>query len=862
MPPIDLLWVLVSATLVLLMQVGFCCLESGLVRAKNSINVALKNLLDFCAASLIFWLVGYGLMFGPSAGGWLGTGQFAWGPPSGSAAAFVLFQMVFCGTATTIISGAVAERLRFFAYLLIAAFVSAVTYPIFGHWAWGGGSPAGGDGGWLRELGFIDFAGSTVVHSVGGWCALVAIFLLGPRVGRFGPGAKPIPSHNLALATVGVLVLWFGWMGFNGGSTLALNAAVPGILLATNLAGAAGGLAGLAFTFYRDRRAVAAPVLNGVIGGLVAVTAGAHAYAMVDAIAVGAVGGWLAAAGMRWLDRVHLDDAVGAVAAHAFAGAWGTLAVALFCHPSALFGGYSRFDQFLVQLLGVMVAFLWTTSTTGAFLLVLRRWVRFRVAPDDEQLGLNVVEHGASSELLDLVSQMRSQRDAGDFSERVEEEPHTEVGQIAREYNRVLARVEGEIQGREEAIRAARRLEEKYRHIYESVVEGIYQCTWEGRLLTANPAYVRLLGYGDLDGLLAQVRSVGQQVYVDPARWEELRRRADEDGLVTGLESEIRQPDGRTRWIAESVRAVRDHYGTFLYFEATVRDITAERSARTALEAATRAAVEANRVKSEFLANMSHELRTPLGIIIGYTELLGEEMHDDLPEDLRQRFLPDVHTIANSGRHLLHLINSVLDFSKIEAGRMEAHWEEVEVPTLVESVCSVMSPLVRSNDNRLEWSVDPTVGVFVSDSTKLQQCLLNLLGNACKFTHQGCIQVSVKPTEDAASLAFAVTDSGIGMSKEQMRRLFRPFTQADSSTTRRYGGTGLGLAITRSYCQLLGGEVTVESELDRGSTFTLRLPWKKELPEAEELALLAETMGGEPDPEGKRPPSPEPWGGA
>src|SRR5262245_48884885 len=223
--PVDIAWILVCAALVMFMQAGFTALESGLVRSKNSINVAIKNFANFLIAASLFWLFGFGLMFGADGGGVVGTSSFAFDSDSAFLSAFFVFQLGFIGTATTLISGAVAERMRFAGYLVLALFVAAVTYPVFGHWAWGSGvliGDARGDG-WLKELGFVDFAGSTVVHSVGGWFALAAIIILGPRIGRFGKNAVPIRGHDLPLTTVGVFVLWVGWFGFNGGSTLALT---------------------------------------------------------------------------------------------------------------------------------------------------------------------------------------------------------------------------------------------------------------------------------------------------------------------------------------------------------------------------------------------------------------------------------------------------------------------------------------------------------------------------------------------------------------------------------------------------------------------------------------------------------------
>src|SRR5262245_55851200 len=263
--PVDIAWLLVSAALVLFMQAGFTALESGLVRSKNSINVAIKNFASFLISASLFWLFGFGLMFGADRGGLLGTSFFAFDSTSAFVTAFFVFELGFIATSVTLISGAVAERMRFAGYVVLAVFVAAVTYPVFGHWAWGNASltGTGGGDGWLRELGFVDFAGSTVVHSVGGWMALAAILVLGPRIGRFGPGAVPIGGHDLPLTTVGVFVLWVGWYGFNGGSLYGLTPDVPAVILNTTLAAAFGGLVAMGLTWWRDRRPDVVTILNG-----------------------------------------------------------------------------------------------------------------------------------------------------------------------------------------------------------------------------------------------------------------------------------------------------------------------------------------------------------------------------------------------------------------------------------------------------------------------------------------------------------------------------------------------------------------------------------------------------------------------
>jgi len=443
---IHLVWVLVCAVLVMLMQAGFCCLETGLVRAKNSINVAIKNLVDFCISSIIFWAFGFAIMFGLSYHGVVGTSGFFFGQgASSSLYAFFLFQVVFCGTATTIISGAVAERMRFGGYIAVSIVVSGLIYPFIGHWVWAG-ADQGIAAGWLNSRGFIDFAGSTVVHSTGGWIALAAVLVIGPRQGRFTDKNKPIHGHNLSLATLGVLLLWFGWFGFNGGSTLAFCDEVPMILVNTNLSAAFGGLTALALSWTVTRSAKVEHVINGVIAGLVGITASCHIMTPVASALIGTGAGTICLGSMYLMDRLKIDDVVGAVPAHACAGVWGTLAVALFADPSTWGTGLSRWEQLGVQALGCGVCFAWSFGVGFIAIALINRWIPLRAKPEDEKIGLNIAEHGASTETYDLLMMMENQRQDSDFSRPVIVEPHTEVGQIAMQYNRVIEKVNEETQ--------------------------------------------------------------------------------------------------------------------------------------------------------------------------------------------------------------------------------------------------------------------------------------------------------------------------------------------------------------------------------------------------------------------------------
>jgi len=392
---LDILWVIVAGGLVFMMQAGFLCLETGLTRAKNSINVAMKNITDVGVAVLLYWMFGFALMFGWSQGGWYGSTQFFTrvGGEDQWLSAFFFFQAMFVATAATIVSGAVAERLKFGAYIVVTAIISGIIYPFFGHWTWGGfyeGPP-----GWLASWGFVDFAGSTVVHSVGGWVALAVLLVIGPRAGRFpaqGP-PRPIPGWNLPIAMLGTVLLAFGWIGFNGGSTLEMNDQVAGIVANTILAACAGLVVALFVGWILEGTPKVDLPINGCLAGLVAITANCHAVDAASAVMIGGIGALVMLAGGKLLEYFRIDDAVGAIPVHMAAGVWGTIAVALFGNLEILGTGLDREAQLYIQVMGVLVCGLLSFSVSYVLILLLNRIYPLRVSPEEEIAGLDVSEH-------------------------------------------------------------------------------------------------------------------------------------------------------------------------------------------------------------------------------------------------------------------------------------------------------------------------------------------------------------------------------------------------------------------------------------------------------------------------------------
>ncbi|MEE9149514.1 MAG: ammonium transporter [Candidatus Tectomicrobia bacterium] len=455
---LNYVWVLAAAALVFLMQAGFMCLESGLARAKNSINVAIKNLADFVLAVASFWAIGFGLMFGASQAGIIGTSDFFISVDNTWRAAFFIFQVVFVGTAATIDSGAIAGRTRFGAYLLLSVLVSVLIYPLFGHWAWAS-LLHGEQQGWLEALGFIDFAGSSVVHSVGGWVALAGVIVIGPRLGKFDADGTPrrIQPHNMTLAYLGTFILFFGWFGFNGGSTLEAGPAIAPIILNTILAAVFGCISCATLSWFGSpfKRPEGEMIMNGLLGGLVAITAGCASVNAVGAVCIGLIAGVVVYGSCRFIEyRLKLDDVVGAIAVHGVCGAWGTLAVGIFITGANL-GETSRWTQIIVQGTGVLTCFVWAFGVAYILMKMINRFSPLRVTPEDERQGLNVAEHGATSGVLDLAHAMHDATSTGNFTEgaKVEVEHGTEIGDLAQGFNHMVDTVQNALTASAKSLR-------------------------------------------------------------------------------------------------------------------------------------------------------------------------------------------------------------------------------------------------------------------------------------------------------------------------------------------------------------------------------------------------------------------------
>lgn len=401
---VDTMWVVIAAILVMFMQPGFALVEAGFTRAKNTANIVMKNFMDFAAGALMYWAVGFGLAYGGSTiGGYIGYGEFFFNNPERSVEWF--FQVVFAATAATIVSGAMAERTKFSAYLLYTPFITGLIYPIVTHWTWGGG--------WLAELGYYDFAGSGIVHMVGGIAALAGVLVLGPRIGKYDDEGNPlpIPGHSLMLGALGVFILWFGWYGFNAGSTLAaVGTDFATVAVTTTLSAAAGAVGAMTLAWLDRGLGHPDPgmTLNGALGGLVAITAAPDLISAPFSLIVGLVAGAIVVRGIIAIERAGIDDPVGAIAVHGLNGAWGVLAVGIFGSEIGLLTG-GGFRQLGYQLIGIAAIGGWTFVTSSIVFRAIDAAIGIRVTAEEELAGLDRVEHGASAypEFMEQIADPR-----------------------------------------------------------------------------------------------------------------------------------------------------------------------------------------------------------------------------------------------------------------------------------------------------------------------------------------------------------------------------------------------------------------------------------------------------------------------
>ncbi|MEO1619992.1 MAG: ammonium transporter [Cyanobacteria bacterium J06632_3] len=809
---LDVIWVVGCAGLVLLMQPGFMCLESGLTRSKNSINVAIKNLSDLGISICFFWCFGYALMFGLSWAGWVGHSDFFVNVDENPRlAGFFLFQMMFCGTATTIVSGALAERLKFIAYVAIAMLTSGIIYPIFGHWAWNGvdiGEPVG----WLAQLGFVDFAGSTVVHSVGGWVSLAALLVVGPRLDRLkrqnetsedlsetlmsnqksslqwrrqsSKLVRKIHGSNLPFSVLGAMLLWVGWLGFNGGSTFELNEQVPIIIVHTVMAGGAGMLSAGVLGLCQRRILEAETLINGSIAGLVAITAGCHAVSTPIAVLIGAIGGWVMLLVTHFMERWGIDDGVGAVALHGAAGLWGTIAVALFGDLALLGTGLSRYQQLGVQLLGTAVCAVWAFGLTFLLLYSLDRIVPLRVSVEDEEKGLNVSEHQAKTEVYELFRVMDEQAATQNFSLRVPEEPYTEVGKIARRYNQVMDSLE----------QYSQEVESLNSNLEKTVqVRTAELATANRELAEANVNLQRLDRLKDdfLANTSHELRTplngiIGISEYLLEGSLEPVSKRVAEN----------------LEMIAKSGRRLYSLVSDLLDFSRILHDTLELNLTPVGIrEVSDLVLALCNPMMKGKRLQLVNEI--PAGLPLAWAD-------EDRVQQIFYNLVDNAIKFTESGKvTVMASLRSGSDTrSRTKEDSLEENSEQEENSRkkTVEKEDS-LEPLVRKETFRTEISASDDVRQTTTDEEEYGE------------REPQRIEAAV-----GDEIVISVVDEGIGIDKEKQSQIFESFAQVSKAASREYGGLGLGLTIAQRLVKLHGGELWVESTLGKGTTFSFTIP--------------------------------------
>jgi len=441
---LDTFWLLVCAILVFLMQAGFMCLESGLSRNKNSINVALKNVTDFGIAVVTFWAFGFALMYGTSVMGLFGNRFYFFTTHVAGYQTYFVFQAMFVATAATIISGAVAERLKFLSYVIITFVTSGFLYPIVGHWAWAFNFDNPTEKfGWLGKMGYIDFAGASVVHSVGGWVALSVLLVIGNRTGRFRDNAKKtFQGSNTPMAALGALILWFGWFGFNGGANGAMDLKVPLILINTFLSASFGLIFSSIMGVIIMKKPEPLFMITGPLAGLVSITAGCAHVNPSEAILIGSIGGIVSGSTIVLLEKFKIDDVVSAIPVHLASGIWGTIAVAIFGNFEMMGVEKTRFEQLIIQLIGIVSIGGFCFFSSFIIFKLINLVFPLRVSKIEEELGLNISEHNASTDTHELLEVLTKQAKSEDYSMRAPQDPFTDSGIIGTQYNVLMDRLE------------------------------------------------------------------------------------------------------------------------------------------------------------------------------------------------------------------------------------------------------------------------------------------------------------------------------------------------------------------------------------------------------------------------------------
>ena len=864
-------WILIAGFLVFLMQPGFAALEAGFVQAKNVISISIKNIIDFLVVFLLFGTIGYGLMFGETVGGIFGSNQFFFSDLHYSLndmlrdvlpETHLFFQILFAATAVTIVSGALAERTRLITYVLFASLMALFIYPIFGHWSWGDRIFTNQTG-WLAGLGFMDFAGATVVHSIGGWAALAGALVVGPRLNKYSPDGdvRILGKENIPYAVLGMFLLWIGWLGFTGGSVSQTNENISLVILNTNFAAACGGLTALFFDYWKHKVFHGFKIIIGIIAGLVAVTASAGWINPAGAILIGGLAGVFVVICENWIEyKLKIDDPLSATAIHGCCGAMGSLLLPLFItdlHLSS--SGMNRIYLFGVQFFGVMVAFFWSFGLSFFFFKLLDRCTGLRVKEEDEVRGLDLGEYGDKASWLNFV-EIAKMRNINEVLEEsvVKAKAATEAERKRTDELLVETderkRMEELLLRKTELINLMQKITITANEV-STVNEAMQICLdniclytgWpvghvylpesDARLFPSNIWHLespkRFKIFREITevtkfdigiGLPGRVLKNGKPAWIKDVTKDQNFTRAK-------LAQDINVKAGFAFPVLEGKRVVavleffsREAHDPDKYLLDAISILATQLGRVTERKRAEkeRQKMHLKMVASSKLATLgevstgvAHEINQPLTYISCLIQNLksGIKTHSIDEKKLEEKL--------KFASEQIERIVSITDHMRSFGRQYDVSMEKIDLKSIFEKTLMLLGERMRLRNIKLVCANDERLPMVWGNSGQMEQVFINLFRNGIEsMAGEGILTIAVEVDEQMVSVI--VKDTGPGIQAEDLGRLFNPFF------TTKSGGTGLGLSITYGIIERHGGMISVVNQPDGGAVFTLSLPREEE----------------------------------
>jgi ammonium transporter, Amt family len=841
--PMDMVWILIASFLIFLMQAGFTLVEVGFTRAKNAGNVVMKNMIDFALGAMGFFTIGYGLMFGASALGVLGTSGFflsditLGGKVDNWKFANLMFQGVFAATAATIVSGALSERAKFIGYLFYTALISTLIYPIVGHWIWGGG--------WLALRGMIDFSGSSVVHSVGGWVSLAGVLVLGPRLGRYNAdgSVQVIPGHNIPLVALGVFILWFGWFGFNTGNILsATNPSIALIAVNTILAGASGALSSMVLTWALRGKPDVGVTLNGVLAGLVSCTGGVAVISPFSAMVIGSLAGLILYFSLRAFERYRIDDPVGAISVHGVNGIWGTLAVGFFAQDTYVrnslgytvnglfFGGGTTL--LFTQFLGVLAVFLWAFPLAFVFFKILNATVGLRVSKAQEMKGLDFEEHSMTSYPLWDEFQTKQEKIIAELERVRELSLLHDIGQSMHtlDLDEILELI---LQGVAQGIGFDRvrlyLLDPTQKLLICKVAVGVEKDQIENLSLP----------YDREDNIVSRAMMERRPFIVEDAirdprvnrdliRFLGVKSLAvvpllSRDKVLGGiaadnLVSQTLITEEKLQSLSIFTNQAALALENALMYEE-LRNLSTQLEERVKISTEKLKGTQRQLFQSEKLsalgklsAGIAHEIRNPLTSI---KILIHSLVDESATKTSREK---DLAVIENEIERVNKIIKQFLNFARPRPPSLKL----TDVPNVLEETLALVIYEIENQGVTLQRNYAPGLPLVPMDREQMKQVFLNLILNALQaMEHGGRLIVStgirspLPGNQGDSGVSISFEDSGKGIPMELQSKIFEPFFSTKEE------GIGLGLPVAQRIVEEHGGEIRLESVPGKGTVFTL-----------------------------------------